>query len=227
MVKIHQKNQVKSDKKVEKETEKLEPNQIIYYTCPHNEKMTEPNCKICLSEAEEELKRIQEEKTYKEECKKKAEEEAKRTGLTPFLQIDDAIVNHQSLTGSSTVDFCPKCGIALKSLHGNAYLYRHQGIETQMAKQIETKHCQPEQIAQYQKKLKENSESQSKLKGLIENLTYEDKEAMEKTKQTQEREQQRLQKQRNFILGGILVSLVILVGMGIYLVMKNKKGGKE
>src|SRR4051812_12968741 len=37
-------------------SEKLEPNETIYYACPHQAKMTEPNCKICLNEAEEELK---------------------------------------------------------------------------------------------------------------------------------------------------------------------------
>src|SRR5205823_1020526 len=99
------------------------PNETIYYTCPHQKKMTEPNCKICLGEAEEELKRLQEEKARREEAKKKAEEESKRTGLPPYTETENILANHQSLTGSSTVDFCPKCGISLRSLQGNAYLY--------------------------------------------------------------------------------------------------------
>ncbi len=173
--------------------------------------MTEPNCKICLGEAEEELKRLQEEKVYREEAKKRALEESKRTGLPPFTEAENAFANYQSLTGTSTVDICPKCGIASRSLQGNAYLYRHQGIQTNIQKQIATKHCQPEQIKEFQQKKAQES--------ILKNFNQESK--------TQPEQKSKLQKQQNFILGGILVSLVGLIGMGVYLVLKNKKGEQK
>jgi len=191
-----------------KNTEKLETNETIYYTCPHQAKMTEPNCKICLNEAEEELKRLQEEKAHREEAKKKAEEESKRTGLPPYTESENLIID--SVSNQMITTPCFKCGIVLKHLSGN--YFKHQGITTNIKKQIETKHCQPEQIAEYQNKLKEKS-SESKLKELTTNLlTAETAEE----KKTQQEQKTKLQKQQNFILGGILVSLVGLIGIGVY-----------
>src|SRR5207237_1086614 len=86
----------------------------------------------------------------------------------------------------------------LKHLSGSYFKYK--GIQTNMQKQIETKHCQPEQIAEFQQKQGQQEQIKAK-EAILKGMNQEINENKEKTQQEQKT---KLQKQQNLKLTNCL-----------------------
>src|SRR5438105_2793542 len=105
MDKVHnelEQNPSQKEKKLGEILKPETPQETIYYTCPHQQKMTEPNCKICLGKVEKELKRFQEEKSHREETKEKSK-------LPPYTETENVFGNSTSNVHITTNSICPKC----------------------------------------------------------------------------------------------------------------------